>query len=200
MIDLATRWSLIVRYNEKQADTIANMVEQTQLCIYPRPTIITYDRGNKFLGHAFKNDLIEIEYVIKANCTTTENPQAKSILETIHQVISNLVPTFNLQYNYLDEDDPQSGILSATSFAVKIMYHTTLQVTPGQMVLGHDMILNTEFIADWKAISLHKQIIINNNNQLENKIVNRTHIEYNKKYQCITKNKIIMRSRTQALI
>ena len=59
MIDPATRWFEIVRYNEKQAAIIANLVEQTWLCRYPLPTIIMYDRGNEFLGHAFKNDLIE---------------------------------------------------------------------------------------------------------------------------------------------
>ena len=34
-----------------------------------------YDRGNEFLGHAFKNDLIKNEYGIKAKCETTANPQ-----------------------------------------------------------------------------------------------------------------------------
>ena len=66
-----------------------------------------------------------------------------SILEIIHQVIENLVHTFNLQNNYIDEDDPWSGILAATDFAVRSTYHITLQFTPGQIVFGRDMILNT---------------------------------------------------------
>ena len=95
MVDSEIGWFLIVQYNDKQSNTIANLVYQTWFCRYPRPTIITYDQGNKFLGHAFKNDLIKIEYVIKAKCETTENLQANSILETIHQVIVNLVRTFD---------------------------------------------------------------------------------------------------------
>ena len=59
MIDPATRWFEILRYDDKQAGTIANILYQTWLCRYPRPTIIKYDRGYEFLGHAFKNDLIE---------------------------------------------------------------------------------------------------------------------------------------------
>ena len=59
MIDPENGWFKIVCYNEKQSSTIANLVKQTWLCRYPHPTIITYDRGNEFLGHAFKNDLIE---------------------------------------------------------------------------------------------------------------------------------------------
>ena len=80
MIDLATGGFEIIQYNGKHYAKIANLVEQTWLCIYPRPTIITYDWGNEFLVHAFKNDLIEKEYGIKAMCATTENPQANSIL------------------------------------------------------------------------------------------------------------------------
>ena len=62
MIDLETWWFEIVHKNEKQAAKIANLVEQTWLCRYPRPKTIMYDRGNEFLIHAFKNDLIEREY------------------------------------------------------------------------------------------------------------------------------------------
>ena len=104
MIEPTTGWFEIVRYNYKQAATIANLVEQTWLYIYPLSTIITYDQGNEFLGHAFKNYLIENKYKIKAKCATTENPKANSILERIHQVIVNLVRTYDLQNNYLDKD------------------------------------------------------------------------------------------------
>ena len=76
MIELATGWFEIVRYDDKQSYKIANLVEQTWLCRYTRPTIITYDQGNEFLGHTFKNDLIEREYVIRAKCANMENKQA----------------------------------------------------------------------------------------------------------------------------
>ena len=59
MIDPATGWFEIVQCNDKQAAKIANMVEQTLLCRYPRPTITVYDRGNEFLGHAFIKGLIK---------------------------------------------------------------------------------------------------------------------------------------------
>ena len=104
MIYPTTGWFEILLYNDKQADTIANLVYQTWLCRYPRPTIITYDQRNKLLGHVFKNDLIENEYGIKAKCATMSNPQANSIMQIIHQVIENLVLTYDLQNNYLDKD------------------------------------------------------------------------------------------------
>ena len=46
MIEPATGWFEIVQYNYKQADTIANLVSQIWLCIYPCPTIIMYDCRN----------------------------------------------------------------------------------------------------------------------------------------------------------
>ena len=76
----------------------------------------------------------------------------------------NLVRTYDLQNNYLDEDNPWSDILSATDFLVQSTYHTMLQATPGQLVIGCDMILNTPFIAYWETIKLRKKIIMDKNN------------------------------------
>ena len=75
MIYPATGWFEIVRYNDKHDAIIENLVYKSQLCRYPRSTIITYDQGNEFQGHAFKNDLIESEYEFKAQYATAANPQ-----------------------------------------------------------------------------------------------------------------------------
>ena len=64
--------------------------------------------------------MIREEYGIKAKPITARNPQANAIVERIHQVIGNIIRTFELEDNYLDEDDPWKGILSATAFAVAI--------------------------------------------------------------------------------
>ena len=73
------------------------------LCKFPRPAIIKHDNRNEFLGHDFKNSPIKNDYGIKTKCATKENPQEKSILELIHQLIANLVKMFGLQNNYLDK-------------------------------------------------------------------------------------------------
>ena len=112
-----------------------------------------------------------------------------SILERIHQVIANFVRMFDLQNTYLDEDEPWLGILAATDFAVQITYHTNLQATPGQLIFGFDMILNTPFIEDWEAIMLHKKKIIDKNNQLENK--NR------KSHTYIIQDKVLVRNKKE---
>jgi uncharacterized protein with NRDE domain len=49
--------------------------------------------------------------------------------------------------------------------AIKSTYHTTLQATPCQLVLGRDMIHNIAFRANWDKIQKRKQDIINKSNQ-----------------------------------
>ena len=70
------------------------------------PTIITYNHKNEFLGHEWKNDIIENECGINSRCATTANTHDKGILYQIHHVIANWVHTIDLQNNYQDEDDP----------------------------------------------------------------------------------------------
>ena len=169
MKDPATGWFEIQEYSDKRAVTIANIVEQTWYARYPWPTEITSDRGNEFIGHEFENNFIKNEYGTKVRGATVRNPQANAILERIHQVIGNLVRTFDLEECDMDTDDPWSGILSAAAFAVRSTYHTTLQATPGQLVFGRDMIFNIEHVANWQSIKDRKQTMINRNNAKENK-------------------------------
>jgi hypothetical protein len=128
---------------------------------------VTYGRGSEFIGHDFQ-DMLKNDYGIKCKPITVRNPQANSIVERVHQVIGNIIRTFELQDNYLDEDDPWKGILSATAFAIRSTYHTTLQKTPGQLVFGRDMIFNVEHAANWEYIRQRKQKLIKKNNLNEN--------------------------------
>ena len=59
MINPTTGWYKIIQYNDKYADTIANLVEQAWICRYPRPKIIMYDHCNGFICHAIKNNPIQ---------------------------------------------------------------------------------------------------------------------------------------------
>jgi hypothetical protein len=69
-------------------------------------------------------------------------------VEQVHQVIGNIICTLELENNYLDENDPWKGILSATAFAVQSTFHRTLQNTPGQLVFGPDIILKQNIILE----------------------------------------------------
>ena len=120
--------------------------------------------------------MIREDYGIKGKPITVRNPQANATVQRIHQVIGNIIRTFELEDNYLEEDDPWKGILSATAFAVRSTFHTTLQNSPGQLVFGRDMIFNIKHTANWEYIRARKQRIINKNNERENS--KRKHYEY----------------------
>jgi transposase InsO family protein len=166
MIDPTTGWFEMKQINDKEATTVANIVETTWLTRYPWPTMITYDQGTEFMAefaHMICND-----YGIKSKPITKRNPQANAIIERVHQTIGNIIRTFQVQDNYLNEDDPWEGILTATMFAIRANYHTTLQATPSQLVFGRDAILNVQFEANWNLIRERKQRIIKKNNEAEN--------------------------------
>jgi hypothetical protein len=167
MIDPATGWFEMKEIPNKEAFTIASLIEQTWLSRYPWPTQVILDRGSEFMGEFTR--MIEKDYGIKKKPITTRNPQANSILERIHQTIGNMVRTFQINKADLDENDPWSGILAAVMFATRATYHTTTQATPTQLVFGRDAILNTKFEANWRYIRQRKQELINQNNQRENK-------------------------------
>ena len=106
---------------------------------------------------------------IKAKRSTAYNPQSNAIIKRVHQVLGNAPRTFELEKRKLDEKNPFEPFLTATAYTIRSTYHTTLQATPGQLVFGRDMILPTEFKANWAAIMLRKQNIINKSNKQENR-------------------------------
>ena len=167
MIDPATGWFEIHEYDDKRSITVANIAEQEWFSRYPWPTQVTFDRGSEFIGKDFEQ-MIKEDYGVKAKPITVRNPQANAIVERVHQVISNIIRTFELENNYLDEDDPWKGILSATAFAIRSTLHTTSRMTPGQLVFGRDMIFNIQHKANWDYIKQRKQALINKNNEREN--------------------------------
>jgi transposase InsO family protein len=166
MIDPATGWFEMKQINDKEATTVANIVETTWLTRYPWPTMITYDQGTEFMAEFAQ--MVRNDYGIKSKPITKRNPQANAIIERVHQTIGNISRTFQVQDNYLDEDDPWEGILAATMFAIRATYHTTLQATSSQLVFGRDAILNVQFEANWNLIRERKQRIIRKNNEAEN--------------------------------
>ena len=166
MIDPATGWFEIVQYDDKQAITIANLVEMEWLSRYPRPVKVIFDRGNEFMGQEFRSMLSD--YGITKRPITTRNPQANSIVERVHQTIGDIIRTMELNGTRVTKES-WKGILAATAFAVRSTVHTTTQATPGQLVFGRDMMLPISYQANWKLIQERKQQRINENNKRENR-------------------------------
>jgi hypothetical protein len=83
------------------------------------------------------------DYGIKQKVISMQSPQVNAIVEHAHQILGNLIRSFQLQNKpYYDLEDPWGGILTAVAFALRSMYHATLQAMPGQLIFGRDMVLN----------------------------------------------------------
>ena len=165
MIDPATGWFEMEQIENKTAAEVADICETTWFTRYPLPQRITLDRGTEFMAEFAK--MVKNDYGLKLKPITTRNPQANAIIERVHQTIGNIIRTFNVQT--MDENNPWTGILAATMFAVRATFHTTLQASPMQLVFGRDAILNVKHIANWEHIRQQKQTRINENNKRENK-------------------------------
>jgi transposase InsO family protein len=163
IIDPETGWFEIHQYDDKRSITLANIAEQEWFSTYPWPTQIPYDRGSEFIGKDFRSMIKTMNKRKIHKGQTVSTPQANAIVERVHQVIGNIIRTFELESIY-----PWKGILSATAFAARSTFHTSLQSIPGQLVFGRDMIFNIQHIANWEFIKQRKQKIINLNNKKEN--------------------------------
>ena len=80
-----------------------------------------------------------------------------------------MLRSFDLEKENLEEDNPFEYFLQSTAWAIRSIYHTTLQATPCQLVFGRDMIHNIAFKANWDRIQKRKQDIINKSIKKENK-------------------------------
>ena len=82
---------------------------------------------------------------------------SNAVLERIHQVIVNLLRTFNIStQTYVDEYDPWNGILSAAEFAICLTTNRQRCYSLGQWIFGHDIILLIKYRMDW--ILIHQKI------------------------------------------
>jgi transposase InsO family protein len=116
-MDPATGWFELKQTRTKQADEVANLVEQTWLSRYPWPEFLTFDNGPEFKAEF--GDLLRKEYLnIKIKLSSKRNPQANTILERAHGTIENMIRTYQVEGIDFDEDEPFAGLVSAVSFMV----------------------------------------------------------------------------------
>ena len=89
----------------------------------------------------------------------------------MHQTVGNVLRT-------LLHGEPPQNIATAKEFvdeapsiamhATRVEIHTTLGSSPGNLVFNRDMFLNIPLIADWHAITLRREHLINENLIREN--------------------------------
>lgn len=142
MIEPVTCWPELALTVTGTSAAISNIFDTQWLCRYPRPTNAIHDNGGEFTGIEFLEPLQS--YGINSKPTTVKNPQANSIVERSHLVISNQLRTFDLQHESLSTTNfkqMENDLLQATAWAIRSTIHSTLQRTPGQLIFQRDMVL-----------------------------------------------------------
>ena len=150
---------------DKSSARISLLFDQTWLSRYPRPKKVIFDNGSEF-----KKDFVPLlkDWSIKPQPTTIKNPQANSPVERIHQVLRQMILAKKLQNQILDAIDPFGPLLASIAWAVRAAYNSATEATPAQLVFGRDMLFNINMLADWKALSLRKQNLVDKANLREN--------------------------------
>jgi hypothetical protein len=122
---------------------ISNLVNKTWCIHYLRRQYIICDNGNEFKLH-FKA-LCE-SFGIKHKPTSVKNPQANAILERVHQVITVMIHTSELDMTNTVETKDIDAFLTDAAWAVGSTYHTVLKASPGAAIFDWDMLFNIPFL------------------------------------------------------
>ena len=167
MIDPATGWFEIVDVPQINSSNCMDAFDDTWLCRYPRPEFLGYDGGSEF--KAIFKEMVE-NYGMTPKPNTPYNPQSNGIVERVHQVLNDMLRTFELENQQLDSREPWTRFLAASAFAIRSAFHTTpLGATPAQLVHNRDMLLPLQFNYNWADIRMRRQKEMARNNKRENK-------------------------------
>ena len=94
---------------------------------------------------------------------------SNAVLERIHQVLGNLVQTFNIQQTYVEKYDPWLSILAAAAFVILWRNNRKRGYITGQLIFGRDMIILIKHRVNWELIRQQKQAQSNRENTRKNK-------------------------------
>jgi len=123
----------------KQANEIANLIEQTWFSHYPWLCQVILDRGKEFMAEV--KTLLRHEYRITQKPITTHNPQVNAMVKHAHQTLHNMTWSKWI-HTRADLLDGWAGILSAVGFTMHTTVHTTNHAMASQLV----------FVFHWEAM------------------------------------------------
>jgi hypothetical protein len=166
MIDPATRWFEVYRIDgPPTAQKTMEAFDNTWLCRYPRPQYVGIDNGSEFKAE-FRALCKNFGLIPKP--ITAHNPQGNSTIEKVHATLGNILRTFELENQDLNDNDPWTTFLNSAAWALRSTYHTVLNATPGQVVFGRDMLLPIQYKVDWAQVVQKKHDQVHKDNKREN--------------------------------
>ena len=90
--------------------------------------------------------------MITTKTVTLINPTSNAILERIHQVLGNLVRTFNITQTYVGENNLWLRFLAAEAFAILSTTNGFKGYSQVELLFGCDMILLIKHKVDLELI------------------------------------------------
>ena len=97
----------------------------------------------------FIKSLIERKYRITTKLSASGNPTSNAILERVHQVLGNIVRSFNIIETYVDKYYPLLGILADAESVICATKNGLKGYIPGQLVFPPDMIFPINHKVGW---------------------------------------------------
>jgi len=128
-------------------------MNKTRFSNYPRCWYIIYDNGSEFKLHFAA--LFE-SFGIKCNPNSVKNPQANAILNQVHQIITSMLHTTELDMDNTGETSDIDAFLTDAAWDICSTYHTVLKASLGAAVLGWDILFNIPLVAALKKIGEHR--------------------------------------------
>jgi hypothetical protein len=153
-------------YFDKSSTMISHLVNKTWFSRYPRCQYIIYDNGSEFKLHF---EALCESYGIKRKPTSVKNPQANAILERLHQVLTTMLRTAEIDMANTVAPSDIDAFLTNAAWAIRSTYHTVLKASPGAAIFGRDMLFDIPFLADWNKIGDYRQHQTDLNTARENR-------------------------------
>ena len=89
--------------------------------------------------------------------TSIKNPIANAILEWVHQVISSMLHTTEIDMAPSVEQSDVDTFMPNAAWAIRSTSHPVLKAFPGATIFGRDMLFDIPFLADWNKIWEYRQ-------------------------------------------
>ena len=163
--DTKTHNNTKLSYFDKSSAMSSNLVNKTWFSRYLHCQYIIFDNGSKSKLH-FKALCESVG--IKCKPTSVKNPQANTILEQVHQVISTMLCTAELDMANTVETSDIDAFLTDAAWAICCTNHTVLKASPGAAIFGRDTLFDIPFLADWNKIGEHRKHQTGLNTKQEN--------------------------------
>ena len=118
---------------DKSWACVAHLFDKSWLSCYPRAVSIIYDNGSKF--KLFFENLCE-SFQLKHKPTTIKNPQVNTILERVHQVVTNMMQTSSLDMQDTCTLNLIDDFIVNVGWEICSTRHTVHGATPGAAIFN----------------------------------------------------------------